>query len=174
MQTARIDAKLGPDSGGTYGRALEDWGAFLSPALLEMRQDALRRYAGRRTEPGGLRYDREQILDSFSVREQDGWRLLYAAVVVLFFAAGLETVRRLVPHPSLAVVMTSTAGLVVWAVVVDRATPCNPGASECYSGLLTILALLAAALGWGAYLTGFFVRRIVGRSASRARVKPED
>ncbi|MEJ7790894.1 MAG: hypothetical protein WKF65_02860 [Gaiellaceae bacterium] len=101
VQTTRVDAKLGPSGGGTYGRQLEDWGAFLSPALRELRQDALRRYGGRQTEPGGPRYDREQILASFSVREQDGWRFLYTAVVVVFFAAGLETVRRVVRRPTL-------------------------------------------------------------------------
>ena len=47
---------------------------------------------GKRTEPGGPLYERELILDSFFVRPQDGWRFLRAAIVVLFFAAGLETV----------------------------------------------------------------------------------
>ncbi len=169
VQTTRVDAKLGPSGGGTYGRQLEDWGAFLSPALRELRQDALRRYGGRQTEPGGPRYDREQILASFSVREQDGWRFLYAAVVVVFFAAGLETVRRVVRRPTLAIVTTSTAGLVVWAMIVDRATPCDPGASECYRGLTTILAVAAAVLGWGAYLAGTLVGRGVDRPDSRTR-----
>ncbi len=53
VQTARIDAKLGPSEGGTYGRTFEEWGPFLSPALLDLRRNALRRYAGTRTEPGG-------------------------------------------------------------------------------------------------------------------------
>ena len=95
VQTTGIDVKLGPSSdGATYGRATEDWGAFLAPTLLELRRDALRRYEGKRTEPGGPLYEREQILDSFFVRPQDGWRFLRAAIVVLFFASGLETVRR--------------------------------------------------------------------------------
>jgi len=164
VQTTRVDAKLGPSGGGTYGRAIEEWGPFLSPALLELRQDARRRHGGTRTEPGGPLYDREQILDSFSVREQDGWRYLHAAIVVAFFAAGLETVRRVVRRPILALVTTSTVGLVLWAWVVDRATPCGPGASECYRGLPTILAIGAAALVWLAYLTGVFIGRVVDRS----------
>ena len=167
VQITQIDAKLGPSGCGTYGRAVEDWGPFLSPALLDLRQDTLRRYAGTRTEPGGPRYDREQILDTFSVREQDGWRFLHAAVLVLFFAAGLETVRRVIPSLSLAIVTTATAGLVVWAMVVDRASPCDPGASDCYRGLPTMFALLAAGLAWAAYLAGFFVRRIVERDRRR-------
>lgn len=166
VQTARIDAKLGPSEGGTYGRSVEDWEPFLWPALLDLREDALRRYAGTRTEPGGPLYDREQILDTFSVREQDGWRLLSAAVVVLFFAAGLEAVFRVVRRLPLAIVTTSTVGLVAWAVVVDKASPCLPDASECYSGFLTLFAVVAAALGWGAYLAGVFVRRLVDRSRS--------
>ena len=68
VQTTQIDAKLGPSEGGTYGRSLEDWGGFLSPALVELREDALRRYVGRPTEPGGPLYDPDQILSSFSVR----------------------------------------------------------------------------------------------------------
>ncbi|MBA3429818.1 MAG: hypothetical protein H0U07_14785 [Actinobacteria bacterium] len=174
VQTSRIDAKLGPSAGGTYARPIDDWGAFLSPALRELRQDALRRYGGRRTEPGGPRYDREQILGSFSVREQDGWRILHVVVVVAFFAAGLESVRRVVRRPSLAIVTASTAGLVVWAAVVDRSTRCDPGASECYRGLTTLLAVAAAGLGWAGYLAGFFVGRLVDRSSSGARHKVED
>lgn len=174
VQTTRIDATLGPSGGGTYGRAVEDWGPFLSPALLDLRKDTRSRYVGTRTGPGGPLYDREQILDTFSVRKQDGWRLLHAAVLVLFFAAGLETIRRVVRLPTVAIATTATAGLVVWAVVVDRASRCDPGASECYSGLLTIFAVVAAVLGWGVYLAGLFVGRLVDRSAMRARPKRED
>ena len=132
VQTTQVDAKLGPSEGGTYGRSLEDWGGFLSPALVELREDALRRYQGRPTEPGGPLYDPDQILSSFSVRGLDGWHLLYAAVVVLFFAAGLATVRRLVRRPFLALVITSTAGLVISAATVDGAGQCNADAGECY------------------------------------------
>jgi hypothetical protein len=166
VQTARIDAKLGP-SEGTYGRSLEDWGPFLAPALLDLRRDALRRYAGARTEPGGPLYDREQILDSFSVRPRDGWRLLYAAVVVAFFSAGMEAVRRFVRRPSLALLMTASGGIVVWAAVVDRATVCDPDASDCYSGIATLLAFAAASLAWLAYLTGLFAARVVERIRMR-------
>ncbi len=171
-QTTRVDQKLGPSAGGTYGRTTDDWGAFLSPALRELRSDVLRRYEGKPTEPGGPRYEREQILDSFFVREQDGWAFLYAAVVVLFFAAAVDAVRRFVRRLPLAIVTASTAGLVVWAVVVDRAFPCEPSASDCYKGLTTILAVAAASLVWAAYLTGVFIGRIVGRR--RATDKPEN
>ena len=50
-QTARVDALLGPEGGGAWGRSLEDRGPFLSPALGDLRQDSLRRYASTRTEP---------------------------------------------------------------------------------------------------------------------------
>ena len=174
VQTTQIDAKLGPTEGGTFGRSLEDWGGFLSPALVELREDALRRYVGRPTEPGGPLYDPDQILSSFSVRALDGWRLLYAAVVVLFFAAGLETVRRLVRRPFLALVITSTAGLVIWAATVDGAGQCDADAGECYRGIATFLALVAAALVWGLYAAGIGVRRLVDRSVSYARRKRVD
>lgn len=172
VQTVRIDAKLGPSGGGTYGRADEDWGAFLSPALLDLRRDALRRYAGTRTEPGGPLYDREQILDSFSVREQDGWRFLYLAIVIAFFAAGLENVRRVVRLPSVAIVTTATGGLVLWAIVVDKAQSCEPGASDCYDGLLTIFAIAAALVAWTAYLIGVFLGVVVSRVSSHGRNGP--
>ena len=174
VQTTQVDAKLGPSEGGTYGRSLEDWGGFLSPALVELREDALRRYEGRPTEPGGPLYDPDQILSSFSVRGLDGWHLLYAAVVVLFFAAGLATVRRLVRRPFLALVITSTAGLVIWAATVDGAGQCNADAGECYRGIATFLALVVAALVWGLYAAGIGVRRLVGRSVSYVRRKRED
>jgi hypothetical protein len=162
VQTERIGALLGPEGGGTWGRSLEDWGPFLSPELADLRQDALRRYAGTRTEPGGPLYDREQILPSFSVRTQDGWRLLRGAVIVLFFIALFETVRRLVRRPTLAVTTTVTAGLVVWAMVADRAAHCEEG-GECWEGLATLLAVIFAAISWLAYLAGVMLGRFVER-----------
>ena len=108
-------------------------------------------------------YEREQILSSFLVRPQDGWRFLRAAIAVLFFAAGLETVRRIISRPGLAVVTTATAGMVVWARVVERATPCNPDGSECYQGLLTLFAVAAAVVVWGVYFAGVFVSRVAAR-----------
>ena len=174
VQTTQIDAKLGPNDSGTYGRSLEDWGGFLSPALVELREDALRRNGGRPTEPGGPMYDPEQILSSFSVRRLDGWRLLYAAVVVLFFAAGLATVRLLVRRPVLALVITSTAGLVIWAATVDGAGQCDADAGECYRGIATFLALVAAAVVWGVYAAGIGVGRLVDRSVSHARRNRDD
>ena len=116
VQVERIDALLGPEDGGTWGRTLEDWGPVLSPALVDLRRDALRRYAGTRTEPGGPLYDREQILPSFFAHKQDGWRVLRGAVVVLFFVALFETLRRRVRRPTLAVTTTATVGIVVWAM----------------------------------------------------------
>ena len=175
VQTTHVDVKLGPSSdGATYGRATEDWGAFLAPTLLELRRDALRRYEGRRTEPGGPLYDRELILDSFFVRPQDGWRFLRAAIVVLFFAAGLETVRRFIRRPVLAVVTTATVGMVIWARVVERATPCTAEASDCYEGLLTIFAVAAAGVVWALYFAGVFVGRVAARFSWGARFRSED
>ncbi len=174
VQTTQIGAKLGPSGGGTYGRSLEDWGGFLSPALAELRKDALRRYEGRPTEPDGPLYDPDQILSSFFVRGLDGWRLLHVAVVVLFFAAGLETVRRLVRRPFLALVITSTAGLVIWAATVDGAGQCNADAGECYKGIATLLALVGAALVWGIYGAAIGVGRLVDRSLAYARRKRRD
>ena len=97
VQVERVDALLGPEDGGTWGRSLEDWGPVLSPELADLRRDALLRYEGTRTEPGGPLYDREQILPSFFAHVQDGWRVLRGAVVVLFFVALFETLRRLDP-----------------------------------------------------------------------------
>ena len=167
VSVARVDAKLGPGDGATYGRTIEEWGGFLAPALLDLRVDALRRYAGRRTEQGGPRYDREQILDTFFVRPRDGWRVLHAAVVVLFFAAAFEAVRRVVRRPSLALAAAATGGLVVWAAVVDSASTCSPDASECYRGFATLFAVAAAVAAWAAYLGGVLAGRLVGRSRRR-------
>jgi hypothetical protein len=159
VQTERIDALLGPEGGGTWGRSLEVWGPFLSPELADLRADSLRRYAGTRTEPGGPFYDREQILPSFSVRRQDGWRYVRGAVIVLFFAALFETARRLIRRPTVAVTTTVTVGVVVWAIVVDRAGICE--GSECWEGVLTMAAFALAAICWAAYLGGVALGRFV-------------
>ena len=147
------------DATGTVGRSLEDWGSFLTPALRDLRQDALRRYEGTRTEPGGPLYDAEQILPYFSVREQDGWRYLHGAIVVLFFAALFETSRRLIRRPTLAATTTVTAGVIVWAVIVDRSSICE--GSDCWEGVLSMAALALAAIWWIAYLAGTALGRFV-------------
>lgn len=166
VQVERIDALLGPEDGGTWGRSLEDWGPVISPGLADLRRDALRRYEGTRTEPGGPLYDREQILPSFFAHVQDGWRVLRGAVVVLFFVALFETLRRLVRRPTLAVTTTATVGLVVWAMVLDRAVPCADD-GECWEGLATILAVIVAGIWWLAYLAGSMLGRFVERIRTR-------
>jgi hypothetical protein len=165
VQTERIEALLGPEGGGTWGRSLEDWGSFLSPELADLREDSLRRYAGTRTEPGGPLYDREQILPSFSVRRQDGWRFLYRAVIVLFFVSLFETARRLLGRPALAVTTTASVGLVAWAMVLDAAVQCDDG-GECWKGIATLLAFIVAVGLWLAYLAGV----VLGRFVERRRV----
>ena len=160
VQTERINALLGPEGGGTWGRSLEDWGSFLSPELADLRADSLRpQVCGDADRPGGPLYDREQILPSFSVREQDGWRYLRGAVIVLFFAALFETSRRLIRRPTVAVTTTVTVGVVVWAMVVDRAGICE--GSECWDGVLTMAAFALAAICWAAYLGGAALGRFV-------------
>jgi hypothetical protein len=171
VQTTHLEETLGPSAGGTHARTLEDWGAFLSPALLDLRRDAVRRYAGRRTEPGGPLYERELILDSFSANERTGWRFLYTATVALFFAAGLDAVRRVVRRPTLAIVASSTACLVVWARVNQSATRCE--GSDCLGWVITVVALAAAGLAWGAYFTGVLIGRAVDRAALRTRRGPK-
>ena len=142
---------------GTVGRSLEEWDSFLEPELRDMREDALRRYAGTRTEPGGPLYDREQILDSFAVREQAGWRVFQAAVVVLFFAALLGLASALTSRPALAITITGTVGIFVWAYVIDRVTPCEGG--ECWDGVLPVAAFVLGVIWWAVYLVGTAVAR---------------
>ena len=162
VSVERIDALLGPEGGGTWGRTLEDWGPVLSPALADLRLDALRKYEGTRTEPGGPLYDPEQILPSFFAHVQDGWRVLRGAVVVLYFVALFETLRRLIRRPTLAVTTTATVGLVVWVTVLARAVPCADG-GECWEGLATVFAVIVAGLWWLAYLAGSMLGRFVER-----------
>ena len=162
VSVERIDALLGPEGGGTWGRSLEDWGPVLSPALADLRRDALRRYEGTRTEPGGPVYDPEQILPSFFAHVQDGWRVLRGAVVVLYFVALFETLRRLIRRPTLAVTTTATVGLVLWVTVLARAVPCADG-GECWEGLETVFAVIVAGLWWLAYLAGSTLGRFVER-----------
>jgi len=162
VQVERIDALLGPEDGSTWGRSLKDWGPVLSPGLADLRQDALRRYEGTRTEPGGPLYDREQILPSFFAHVQDGWRVLRGSVIVLFFVALFETARRLIRRPTLAVTTTATVGLVVWAIVLARAVPCLDD-GECWEDLATIFAVVLAGIWWAAYGAGVLLGRLVER-----------
>jgi uncharacterized protein YdbL (DUF1318 family) len=150
---------------GTIGRLLEDWHPFLEPELADMREDAVRTYAGQPTVPGGPLYDREQILDSFSVREQGGWKLLRWAIPVALFAALGALASLLVASLALAVTLAGTTGLVVWALAYDRARPCDSNASECYDGFVTIFAVGAAVVWWVAYLLGVSAERRGDRSA---------
>jgi hypothetical protein len=150
-QTAAIDAKLGPEGGGTWGRADEDWGAFLRPALLDLRADKWRELEGERQRPGAPPYEHEQILSSFSALPQAGWKLLEGVLVALLFAAAFETARRLLRSPVTAAVVALTGGAMTWAILEDRAFPCNPDASDCYDGLLTLVVFVAAALVWAVY-----------------------
>ena len=159
--TTQVDALLGPDGGGTWGRADEDWGAYLAPALLDYRADALRRYEGERERPGAAPFEREQILDSFSVRAQTGWRVLRTATFVLLFASLFEVARRSLRRPSLAVVIAVTGGTLLWAVTEDQSFVGDPDASESYQGLLTLLAFGAAGLGWAAYGLGVAAGRVM-------------
>ncbi len=162
VSVERIDALLGPEGGGTWGRTLEDWGPVLSPALVDLRRDALRRYEGTRTEPGGPLYDAEQILPSFFAHGQDSWRVLRGAVIVLYFAALFETLRRLIRRPTLAVTTTATVGLIVWVMVLARAVPCADD-GECWEDLATVFAVIVAGIWWLAYLAGSTLGRFVER-----------
>ena len=131
-----------------------------------MRADAVRRYAGRPTAPGGPAYDREQILDSFSVREQSGWKLLRWAIPVALFASLLALASLLAATLALATTLAGTAGLVVWALAYDRARPCDSNASECYDGLVTIFAVGVAVVWWVVYLLGTSAARRGDRTPS--------
>jgi lysylphosphatidylglycerol synthetase-like protein (DUF2156 family) len=151
----RVAAHVDPAGAqGTTGRLLEDWHPFLEPELRDMREDALRSYAGRPTEPGGPVYDREQILGSFSVREQTGWSVLRWALAAGLFAALLALALQLTASLRLAVTLAGTAGIVTWALAFDGARPCDSSASECYDGVVTFLAVGAAVVWWVLYALG--------------------
>ena len=138
---------------GTTGRLLEDWHPFLQPELADMREDAVRKYAGQPTAPGGPAYDREQILDSFSVREQGGWTLLRWAIPVALFAALLAFASVVATSLGFAVTLAGTGSIVAWGLVYDRARPCGSDASECYDGLATVFAVGVAIAWWVIYLS---------------------
>lgn len=161
VQTAEVDAKLGPEGGGTWGRSDEEWGAFLRPALLDLRADKRRELVGKRQRPGSAPYEREQTLETFSVLPRIGWDVLYASFVALLFASLFEAARRLLRRPGLAAVVGITGGTLVWALVEDRSYECSPDASECYSGLLTFLAFTGVALAWAAYGLGVAAGRFM-------------
>lgn len=160
-QTAEVDQKLGPSGGGTWGRADEDWGPFLRPALLDLRADKRRELVGTRQRPGAPPYEREQTLESFSALPRTGWTVLESTLAALLFALIFEVARRALRRPSLAAVIALTAGAVLWAGIEDHTYECNPDASECYRGLGTFLAVVAAALAWAAYGIGVAAGRFM-------------
>jgi hypothetical protein len=161
VTTTQVDVLLGPDGGGTWGRADEDWGPYLAPALLDLRADELRRYEGRRERPGAPAYEREQILDTFGVHALRGWKVLRNTTFVLLFASLFEVGRRTTRRPSLALVIALTGGLLLWAVTEDESFERDAGASESYEGLLTFLAVVVVAAMWAAYGLGVAVGRVV-------------
>jgi hypothetical protein len=159
VTSTQVDVLLGPDDGGTVGRADERWGPYLAPALLDFRADGLRRYEGRRERPGAPPFEREQILEFFAVHALSGWKVLRATIIVLLFASLFEVARRSLRRPSLALVIALTGGTLVWAVTEDQSFVGEPDASE--SGLLTALAVIAVAVAWAAYGLGVAVGRLM-------------
>jgi hypothetical protein len=169
VTTSQVDVLLSADDGSTLGRADEEWGRYLLPALLDFRADGLRRYEGRRERPGAPPFEREQILESFAVHALTGWRVLRVAVFVLLFASLFEVARASLRRPSLALVIALTGGAVLWALVEDASMYCDPGGSECYRGLLTMLVLAAAAGAWAAYGIGVALGRLMRPRPLRPR-----
>lgn len=167
--TARIDAELGPEGGGTWGRSVEDWGGFLRPALLDLRADKRDELVGERQRPGAPPYEREQTLETFSALPRTGWKIVDAAFVVLLFVSLLEVSRRLIRRPSLVVVTTFTGGVLIWAYAEDRAYRCDPGASDCYRGLLTFLVVVGVGIVWAVYAACVFAIRL---AQDRGRTHP--
>ena len=164
VSTTQVSVLLGPDGGGTWGRADENWGPYLAPALLDFRADGLRRYEGRRERPGAPPFEREQILDSFGVHALTGWKVLRAIVFVLLFASLFEAARRSLRRPSLAVVIALTGGMLIWAVTEDQSYQGDPSASDSWEGVLTMFAVLAFAAAWAVYGLGVVLgRRIMPR-----------
>jgi hypothetical protein len=161
VTTTQVDVLLGPDDGATWGRADEEWGRYLAPALLDFRADGLRRYEGRRERSGAAPFEREQILESFAVHALSGWKLLRATTFVLLFASLFEVARRSLRRPSLALVIALTGATLLWAVTEDQSFVGDPGASESYQGLLTLLAIVAVALAWAAYGIGVAAGRFM-------------
>jgi hypothetical protein len=170
VTTTQVDVLLGPDDGATRGRADEKWGSYLAPALLDFRADGLRRYEGRREKPGAPPYEREQILDSFDVHALSGWKILRTTIFVLLFASLFEVARRSLWRPSLALVIALTGGTLLWAVTVDQSYVEEPGASESYKGVLTVLAVIAVAVAWAAYGLGVAAGRLILPRLRRPRV----
>jgi hypothetical protein len=161
VTTTQVDVLLGPEDGATWGRADEEWGPYLAPALLDFRAEGLRRYEGRRERPGAPPYEREQILESFAVHALSGWKVLRTTMFVLLFASLFEVARRSLRRPSLALVIALTGGTLLWAVTVDQSFVGDPGASESYQGLLTALAVIAVAVAWAAYGLGVAAGRLI-------------
>jgi hypothetical protein len=169
VSTTQVNVLLGPDGGGTWGRADEKWGPYLAPALLDFRADGLRRYEGRRERPGAPPFEREQILDSFGVHALSGWKVLRATILVLLFASLFEVARRSLRRPSLALVIALTGGTLIWAVTEDQSFEGEPGASDSWEGVLTAFAVLAVAAAWAVYGLGVVLGRLIVPRLRRPR-----
>lgn len=164
--TEHVASRFCPgEPGATCGRSDGAWGPVLRPALLELRADARSRYVGRPVRPGAPVVEAAQTLDSFRAAARSGWHLLHAAAIVLWFVALALLLPRVVVRPWRAGLAVVTVGLTSWGFVVDRTHPCAEGASECYRGLATTLALVGSAILWGLGLAVAFAARAVRRSA---------
>ena len=151
----------------TCERTDAEWGPYLRPPLLELRHDALRRYEGKEARPGGPTFNREDILPSFSVEPRTGWTLVRNASVVLYFLSIFELVRRLSRQIVVSLLVASTGGIVVWAQLAERFSPCDPDIGECYGGFATALSVVVAAFVWLCYFVAVAARRSRARRGSR-------
>jgi len=159
-----VDSRFCPgEPRATCGRPDGEWGPVLRDPLLDLRADTRRALVGRPVEPGGPPAEAAQTLETFRASGLDGWTVLRRLSVILWFVALTLLVPRFVRTPWKAALAVVTLGAVSWAFVSDRMHPCEGDGSECYQGLLTVAAAVAAGLAWAVAFAAAAVARLIRR-----------
>jgi hypothetical protein len=166
---AHVDNRFCPggESLGTCGRADEAWGPVLEGPLLDLRRETRAMLVGRPAQPGGPEFEAEQTLQTFRARALGGFELLTRAVLGLVFLGAFLVARPAIASLPLALVATVTAGGVVSIAAWDLTGTCAEDSSECWRGLFTAGAVVAAALVWAAVGAVIVVARQVRRLPRR-------
>jgi hypothetical protein len=164
--TEHVTSRFCPgEPGATCGRADDDWGPVLRPALLDFRADTRARLVGRPVRPGAPVAEAAQTLETFRADGLGGWRYLHRAAIVLWFVALALVLVPALPRAWLRVPAVLSVGLVSWAFVVERTHTCPEGASECYSGLPLAIAVVASAVLWALAFAILGIVRLARRLA---------
>jgi hypothetical protein len=147
--TEHLDSRFCPgEPRATCGRSDDAWGPVLRAPLVELRGEERLRFVGKPVEPGGPVAEAGQTFETFRASPLTGWTWIRRLVITAWFLA-LAQLAVFFIRPLWAVpVAVATLGGSGWAAIADSMHPCLDKGSDCYRGLLTLLAVGVSAIVW--------------------------